>query len=227
MTEEIATYKELVEAYNNPVQLDIIINLMVYRELSLTELSNKLGKSKPTVSKYAKKLIDLNVIKENNDPESKEKNMNPYSPKHYILKDLPKTIDERKLANDDDGDKSNPIDPSELKEKLITLRNVELIAIKQINKFASILEEFVKKEKKMIEEYPVIDELLKAKANEEKPIFDIIFISEKYKDKYNDLNEQFTTKLRELEERSYSEDNSTNISNIFTKITFNFEQIIK
>ena len=64
MTNEQKRTLKWVEAYKNPIQLDIIIYLLIYKKLSLTDLCSKLKKSKPTISKHTKELISLDIIEE-------------------------------------------------------------------------------------------------------------------------------------------------------------------
>ena len=64
LTTEAEKTLNWIEAYKNPIQLDIIINLLVYKTLSLTDLCQKLKKSKPTISKHTKLLALLGIIEE-------------------------------------------------------------------------------------------------------------------------------------------------------------------
>ncbi|MFX0094356.1 MAG: ArsR/SmtB family transcription factor [Candidatus Hodarchaeota archaeon] len=64
-TNEIDTnlQKSILEAYQHDLRLNILMLLMIYRELSLTQISNLLGKSKSTISRHTRKLIELRLIK--------------------------------------------------------------------------------------------------------------------------------------------------------------------
>jgi predicted transcriptional regulator len=69
--EEIESIEKFMEVHTNPVQNDIIVLLNIFGELSTAELSNLLGKSKPTVLKYLKDLIDLDIIEIREDPNAR------------------------------------------------------------------------------------------------------------------------------------------------------------
>ena len=54
---------KMLESMNNSTRLRLILILLIYNELSLTNLSKKLGVSKSTVSRHLKALISTNLIK--------------------------------------------------------------------------------------------------------------------------------------------------------------------
>ena len=63
----------------NPIRSSIITLLIMYRELSYTELSKKLGRSKSTIHPHLKKLEDIGVIR-----VSKEEHRGGTPAKYYV-----------------------------------------------------------------------------------------------------------------------------------------------
>jgi len=55
------TFQKTLEIYESQIKQRIINFLNIYNELSLTELSEKVGKSKSTVSKHIKELQDIKI----------------------------------------------------------------------------------------------------------------------------------------------------------------------
>lgn len=53
------TYQKIMEIYESQIKMHIVNFLEIYHELSLTELSEKLEKSKSTISKHVKELLNI------------------------------------------------------------------------------------------------------------------------------------------------------------------------
>ena len=58
---------DLVEVFKNPLKNKILIYLFVYGELSLTELRDKLRKSKSTVHRHIQDLIQIGFVEESKE----------------------------------------------------------------------------------------------------------------------------------------------------------------
>lgn len=66
------TQEELIAQYNSPimtemqnlVSFEIFILLLIYRELSMAQITTYIHKSKPTVFRHLQKLVDLGVVRE-------------------------------------------------------------------------------------------------------------------------------------------------------------------
>lgn len=54
----------LMEMFENETSFEIIMLLITYRELSLTQLTDKIGKSKPTIHRYLQRLQKSDIVKE-------------------------------------------------------------------------------------------------------------------------------------------------------------------
>ena len=57
----------LEEIYTNEMRFHIIMLLQVYNELSLTELAEKVGRTKPTVHHHLQKMLELGVVIESRE----------------------------------------------------------------------------------------------------------------------------------------------------------------
>ena len=60
---------DLVEIFKNPIKNKLLIYLFVYGELSLTELRDKLKKSKSTVHRHLQELIQVGFIDESKEEQ--------------------------------------------------------------------------------------------------------------------------------------------------------------
>ncbi len=217
MNEKSDNALKLIEAYKNPVQLDIIIYLLVFRKLSLTELCHKLKKSKPTISKYTKELVALDIIQEFSEVEFEGR----IATKYYTFKTFPETINEKDLIHLKEAQK--------LQKSLIDTREVEKNSMNMITRFINILENFfVKEEKKISEIAPTQGNLnfLRDIAEKEKPFFQVFLIADKFKEEYNEILEDFRKKMNGLMNKSIGEKEG-NLNNLYCELMFNFEQIIE
>jgi len=55
---------KLLEIFENETSFEIVMLLIAYHELSLTQLTEKIDKSKPTIHRYLKKLIKYDFVDE-------------------------------------------------------------------------------------------------------------------------------------------------------------------
>ena len=55
------TFGQYMKIYESQIKMRIINYLHIYQELSLTELSRKLGKSKSTISKHIQQMQDIDI----------------------------------------------------------------------------------------------------------------------------------------------------------------------
>ena len=56
---DIETFQKYIEIYESKIKIRILNLLQVYQELSLTDLSAKMGKSKSTISKHIKEMQEI------------------------------------------------------------------------------------------------------------------------------------------------------------------------
>ncbi len=74
---KIQNIMKMLESMNNSTRIRLILILLIYNELSLTNLSKKLGVSKSTVLRHLKALISTNLIK------VRKQQVNVSRKKHY------------------------------------------------------------------------------------------------------------------------------------------------
>jgi len=55
----------------NPVSLEIFTLLLIYRELSMTQITIYIQKSKPTVFRHLKKMLELGLVRESREQQKK------------------------------------------------------------------------------------------------------------------------------------------------------------
>ncbi|MHA2391648.1 MAG: winged helix-turn-helix domain-containing protein [Promethearchaeota archaeon] len=133
----------------NPIRSSIITLLIMYRELSYTELSKKLGRSKSTIHPHLKKLEDIGVI-----CVSKEEHRGGTPAKYYAYnpESARKTVTGK-------INKSKGID-RKAAEQIITTEKNKMIGLKGIIdryiKFWELLEQNIDKAPKILEEMPSI-----------------------------------------------------------------------
>jgi len=58
---DIETYQKFLEIYESKIKIRILNVIQVYQELSLTDLSLKMGKSKSTISKHIKEMQEIKI----------------------------------------------------------------------------------------------------------------------------------------------------------------------
>ncbi|MFX1255782.1 MAG: ArsR/SmtB family transcription factor [Promethearchaeota archaeon] len=79
---------DTLEAYSHEVRSRMMLLLEIYGELSLSELTEKLNKSKPTISRHAKILKDLGFIKFEEGGTHGNITQHKYSLNHNKLKSI-------------------------------------------------------------------------------------------------------------------------------------------
>ncbi len=86
--------KQIIDTFKKELNLRILILLSIYKELSLTEISYHLGKSKATISRHTRDLIKLNLI----DSKTKDNELQPgtIKRKYYLLNQNFKSLITRK-----------------------------------------------------------------------------------------------------------------------------------
>ena len=212
MTNEQKSTLKWVEAYKNPIQLDIIIYLLIYKKMSLTDLCSKLKKSKPTISKHTKELISLYI----NEEDEKSEFEGRIPTKYYSLKIIPEGGREIELNTIEDVEK--------LEKALLDIRDVEITVTNLISRFNSFLNEFFYSEKSRILNFHKNLSLLQKKSIESKPYLHVSFISDKYINEFNKERELFDKKMRDLSRKSFNDGNDK-MNNVYCEVFFNFDQI--
>jgi predicted transcriptional regulator len=133
----------------NPIRASILTLLIMYPELSYTELSKKLGRSKSTIHPHLKKLEDIGVIR-----VSREERRGGTPAKYYVYnrESARKTVTGK-------FDKSQGIDKKTAEKIIITNKNkmIELKgAIGMYIKFLELLERNLDEAPRILEEMPTI-----------------------------------------------------------------------
>ncbi len=133
----------------NPIRGHIIALLIMYQELSYTELSKKMGRSKSTIHPHLKKLEEIGVIR-----VSREEPRGGTPAKYYVYnrESGRETVTGR-------IDKSHGID-KKTAEKLIITNKTKMIELKGIIetyiKFWELIEKNLDKAPKILEKMPTI-----------------------------------------------------------------------
>jgi len=133
----------------NPIRSAIVGLLIMYKELSYTELSKKLGRSKSTIHPHLKKLEDIGVIR-----VSREEPRGGTPAKYYEYNQ-----ESARRSTHGKIDKSKGID-KKTAERIITTNKNKMIELKGIIdtyiKFWELLEENLDDAPNILEEMPSI-----------------------------------------------------------------------
>jgi predicted transcriptional regulator len=133
----------------NPIRSNIIGLLQMYPELSYTELSKKMKKSKSTIHPHLQKLLDVGIIRFRS---KKQRGGNP--PKYYSID--PETAKKSVIGT---IDKSKGID-KKVAQKIITKEKSKIIVLKGVLemyiRFWELLEENLEEAPKILEQMPTI-----------------------------------------------------------------------
>jgi len=107
--------RQIIDAFRKEFNMRILILLNIYKELSLTEISYHTGKSKATISRHTRELIQLNLI--NYHIKDKELQAGSIKRKYFTLSQNFNSIITRKDL--EDGKVSSIKDKEELLEVLV------------------------------------------------------------------------------------------------------------
>jgi len=178
---------ELIDLVINDLKIKILLNLLIYNELSLTQISNKLDKSKPTLHRHLKKLIKNRVVK-----VSKEKKVRgSIKAKYYKLADEFQTIIkpyQRSLLSKIDDYSSEEININNLTSLLRFYILIILKPLKTLNQLLDSNDNDIFKRKYNINK---LIEILE-------PSLEIMFFSEQQYEEVQELMNNFYSGLKDI-----------------------------
>lgn len=201
---------------NNALRFQIISNLLIFNELSMSDLNRKLKRSKSTLHRHIKLLIELGFIE-----LSKEKKVRGSIKAKYF-----------KLTNKflnllDYGEKKLKIRGDEVKKKdnkiqdQIDLMKLSiLINIKPLEILRKIID-FSPENRDL--NYPLLLREIKA-IN---PIINIMFLTKHEFKKLNEKLKEFNSLLNELEFNKKKQSNSEPTPYLFTSYLLNLNSLLK
>ena len=187
------TTEALIEAYSKSIRFDIIIYLLIYKELDLPVLSEMLNKSKPTVLRHINRLVELGIV---SPPYHVDPDRQPGDKKRNYYRLMPravKILNTRELKNEKDLKKlANAVKAySDIYESgyWILKGIIELIKVYGLN---------LKKEgASRSSNYEQLKELLE----EEFPLFRLHFFNEIQFEKFQELLQNLHAGLNEIAEQ--------------------------
>ncbi|TFG02764.1 MAG: transcriptional regulator [Promethearchaeota archaeon] len=178
--------RELIASIKNKIQIRIIIELFINQELSLTQISKHIKKSKSTIVRNLRNLTDSGIIY-----VSKEvKVRGSIKSKYYRLRD-----DYILLGDNYDDNSLLTIQPPKKVEEFIKYFRVIQSIIKIMKNPLDILNDFIENyEENENVEYETFYKNIK----KIKPLMNLIFISEEKFKKVLDVINDFHEKIKEI-----------------------------
>lgn len=208
---------EVLELINSVPRLRIILLLIIYGKLSLTKLSNLLGRTKSTASHHLKKLDQINILK----TSTKDSRGSIDAKVYELIKEFNPfetlNIAEIELLRDD------------LKSQILNLsleNNVRLLKVlkllyNQVELYYDALEsEKPKKAEDTLKQ--VKKEYLKSPFK-----YNLWFVSDQTLEKYQELFNEFKEKLDQLIQTEIDENRDVLRSNLIIHNLFPIQEIIK
>ncbi len=194
--------RHLVDIFRNELDLRILILLKIYNELSLTEISYHLGKSKAHISRCTRDLIRLRLLKSyTKDDEIQPGNIKR---KYYRLSQNFDSLMEKKEIDLEKAIRENNWEP--LLENLVKYsfeyKKIKMIS-EQLNNFIEAIENQLLTSVAM-EELSVIETINLLMEGLEHNLINFHYLSEKQYKKAISLSSEFHTKLEKVLENDIS-----------------------
>ena len=183
-----------IELLSSKVRMQILLFLNINDEMSLTQLSIAMNKSKPALHRHLKKMIELGIIEERRE----EKVRGSIRAKIYGLsskyEEQSRPIDREALLASTNEE--------ELLENLSKLIRVYRAALQQVTSTSQMADEWVKKIKKQaIEGLLDLNEIKHASSRKDFRFY-WEFVSEEDLDLFLQYYEEFKSKVEELSKKN-------------------------
>lgn len=213
--------RRIMDVFRKKLNLRILILLSIYSELSLTEISYHLGKSKATLSRHTRDLIKLNLI----DSKTKDNELQPgtIKRKYYVLNQKFNSLITRKDF------KAEIVENIKTKEGLFGILVKKTYISKKINIIATHLSRYLEEIEislltgVVIEKLPILDALsVFVEAIEDILVYYRYLTLNQYK-RVQALSLKFHEELDEI----LKEDDGSQKSFLFMDISLNMESIIR
>lgn len=190
---------EVLKLMNNITRLRIILTILIFKKISLTKLSDLLGRAKSTITHHIKKLENLGVIKSTRKEargsiDAKLYELIPgFLQKISFEQKTPKGEINRALTND-----------------LLIFKVIKLLFEQVILYYEAISNKNIKSKPKLFKDFQ--DSHFKIPLN-----YDFWFLSEKAYSEYIELNEKYKSELKKI----ISKDNLENDDSIRPYLVLN------
>ncbi|MFX0123109.1 MAG: ArsR family transcriptional regulator [Candidatus Hodarchaeota archaeon] len=190
---------------NSPVRHTIFFLLNVYQELSLTDLSQLLHKSKPALHRHIQKMIEAGIIKESKE----EKVRGSIKAKYYkLVKDITQeNIDRAELLATEN--------PEKRKANINTLLKVERAKFHVINASMHLITHLTKR---LEEQIDLVDTDWNQFFNYSSSQLSMNFFSDEVLELFHGHMETFKKEKENLE-KDYEKDQSESPSNQYMVVT--------
>ena len=194
--------RHLVDIFRKELDLRILVLLKIYNELSLTEISYHLGKSKAHISRCTRDLIKLSLLESyTKDDEIQPGNIKR---KYYRISQNFDSIMEKKEVDLEKAIKESNWEP--LLENLVKYsfeyKKIKMIS-EQLNNYIEATESQLLTSVAM-EELPVIETINLLMEGLERILINFHYLSEKQYEKAISLSSEFHTKLEKVLENDDS-----------------------
>ncbi|MFX0092250.1 MAG: hypothetical protein ACFFBD_10850 [Candidatus Hodarchaeota archaeon] len=190
--------KNILEGYQHDFRLTLLMLLMVYRELSLTQISNLSKRSKTTIVRHTNKLIELGLIE--SYTKVNEKRAGNLKRKYFrIVKDYAQPPEDGIIS-----DLFRSIDPEDLPNTILKVCNAQKALFFIVQSITKMSQDLYQKLVDSVSQYPSNEISLRIPLQnllnppEELPDAFLYFLSETQFQKYTNLKSEFESRLKDI-----------------------------
>ena len=197
------------EVYSSKIRYRILLLLYIYRELSLTEIAEKMKKSKPAIHHHLKKMIEAEVVEESKEIAVRGSIKSKY---YRVISHRPPVIKKRDIKTLDVEERPRAL---EYLSKVIREGIPEYVnALEMINNYADYLE------KEATRGNINVDEILNFFDENDLQYRQVFYLSREEHKRYIKYLEEFESKVENMikEGRKNKKDLETNPYYVFTAI---------
>lgn len=190
-----STRIEVLKLMDNITRLRIILSILIFKKISLTNLSELLGRAKSTITHHIKKLENLGVIKSTRKEARGSIDAKVYELIPGFLQKIPFGKQYLKGELNDDFTES-------VSNDLLFFKIIKLLFEQVILYYEAISIKNIKSKPKSFKEFQ--NSHFKLPLN-----YDFWFLSEKAYEEYKDLHERFRIELKKIISKESLEDNDS------------------
>jgi DNA-binding transcriptional ArsR family regulator len=172
---------EVLKLMDNITRLRIILSILIFKKISLTKLSELLGRAKSTITHHIKKLENLGVIK-----STRKESRGSIDAKFYEL--IPEFL--QKISFEEKINDENQFSKAVLND-ILFFKVIKLLFEQVIFYYEAISNKKLKTKPNLFKDFR--DSHFKIPLN-----YDFWFLSEKALDEYKELNKKYNHKLKEI-----------------------------